>query len=727
MSFTLFFLKLNKYVFKKIYKNDIINAVKYDAIKKVIKGVLWGMNKNKKIIVSVIGILIILAILAGAGYMWYSKKKESEMAINNPEDVVSTFSESIKNKDYDAAYVLLSDRSKSQITKEEFSKKYEEIYGNLHISEIETNNLNINKIDVNNSKVSYNSKLKSAYGEINFDNSINLQRQSDKKYYIDWDYNVIYPGLLSSDKLDIKKEYAKRGSLIDRNGVLLAGGGYIASVGLVPGWMNEETKEQDIAKVAELLGITVQNINKKMSASYVKSDTFVELTTISKDKQTTLAGLGEIDGVKIKDIASRVYPLGEKAAHLTGYVQKANAKDMENNKTYDENSLVGRAGLESVYEERLKGKDGYEISIVNEKGEVKKTILKTEKEDGENIKLTIDSNVQETVYATYSNDNSATVVMNPKTGEVLAMVSTPSYDPNKFIIGMTNQEWNEISNNANNPLYTRFLRSYAPGSSFKPVTGAIALQTSTINADTQYEASGTSWQKDNSWGSYNITTLKTYNEPANLLNALVNSDNIFFAKTALKIGKEKMEEQLKKIGFEDDIGFEMGLYKSQISNEGKFVSDVQLADSGYGQGQILLNPVHFASIYSAFANDGNMIMPYIEFNSNKAGKNLTPNAFSKEVADEIKKDLIQVVESPEGTAHSGKIDGLTIAGKTGTAETKSAKGEDAKEIGWFNCFVVNEDSNKQLLVVSMVENVENKGGSTYVVNKVKNVIQKIIE
>ena len=685
------------------------------------------MDKNKKIIIEIVGILIVLAILVGVGFTWYSKKKENEKALNKPEEVVATFMEEIKNKNYEEAYKLLTEESKTKITQEEFIEKYKEIYEEVDASSLELSNISVKKLDVNNSTVSYNSNIKSPYGDITFENNINLKRKDDKKYYIDWDYNVMYPGLEKTDKLNINKTYAKRGSLIDRNGVLLAGGGYIASVGLVPGWMNEETKNQDIAKVAELLGLTVDNINKKMNASYVKSNTFVELATISKEKQTTLIGLGEIDGVKIKDISSRVYPLGEKAAHLTGYVQKANAKDLENNKTYDENSLVGRAGLESVYEEKLRGKDGYEITIVNENGDNKKTILKTEKEDGENIKLTIDANIQESVYSTYSGDNSSTIVMNPKTGEILAMVSTPSYDPNKFIIGMSTQEWNEISNNSNNPLYTRFLRNYAPGSSFKPVIGAIALQTGALTADTELEASGTSWQKDNSWGSYYVTTLKTYNGPANLLNALINSDNIFFAKTALKIGAEKLEEQLKNIGFENEIGFEMGLYKSQISNDGKFAKEVQLADSGYGQGQILINPVHFASIYSAFVNNGNMVKPYLTYKTDASPSYVKENAFSKDVANEIKKDLIQVVESPEGTAHPAKIEGLTLAGKTGTAETKSSKGENAKEIGWFNCFIADQNSDKQLLVISMVENVENKGGSTYVVNKVKNVLQKIIQ
>lgn len=683
-------------------------------------------NKKVRIIALTAALILLILALVGTGLYIFLKNEEKKKSLNTPEGVFELYNNYIGEKKYDDAYELLSQDSKNKVSKEEFSKECEKIYTNIGLQTIEISNNTVENVDYNNSNISYSAKMKTSFGEINYENKMTLKKQDDKKYYIDWNYETIYPGLDKTDKIDIQKKYAKRGSLIDRNGTLLAGGGYNASIGLVPGWMNTETKNQDIAKVAELLGISVESINKKMSASYVKEDTFVELSTISKDSQTLLMSLREIDGVKIKDIASRTYPAGESAAHLTGYVQKANAEDLKNNSQYDENSVIGRTGLEKIYEDRLKGKDGYEISIVDEKGKSKKTILKTEKEDGENIKLTIDADIQKTVYDTYAGENSATVVMNPKTGEILALVSTPSFNPNKFVIGMSSQEWNELSNNSNNPLYARFLRSYAPGSSFKPVTGAIALQTGALTADTELEASGTSWQKDNSWGSYFITTLKTYAGPTNLVNALINSDNIFFAKTALKIGAQKMEEQLKNIGFENEIKFEMGLAKSQISNQGKFASEVQLADSGYGQGQILLNPVHFASIYSSFVNDGNMIMPYLEYKENNEVTYLKENAFSKETADTIKNDLIQVVESPEGTAHPGKIEGVTIAGKTGTAETKGAKGENAKEIGWYNAFIADPNSQKQLLIVSMVENVENKGGSIFVVNKVKSIFQKIM-
>ena len=319
----------------------------------------------KVLIITAIIIILILSLI-GIGYAFYLKKKDREKELNTPDSVVSSFIENINNQNYESAYNLLSEESKNKVSMQDFEAKYKEINDELYITKTDISNIRIDKVDVNNSNVMYTTKLSSAFGEIDYENVIHLQKKEDKKYYIDWEYSSIYPDLQKTDKIDIDKEYAKRGSLIDRKGILLAGSGYIASVGLVPGWMNEETKAQDIAKVAELLGMTVENVNKKMSASYVKSDTFVELATISKQNQTTLYGLNAIDGVKIKDISSRVYPLGEKAAHLTGYVQKANAKDLENNKTYDENSLIGRAGLESAYEDRLKGKDGYEINLLNE-------------------------------------------------------------------------------------------------------------------------------------------------------------------------------------------------------------------------------------------------------------------------------------------------------------------------------------------------------------------------
>ena len=230
------------------------------------------------------------------------------------------------------------------------------------------------------------------------------------------------------------------------------------------------------------------------------------------------------------------------------------------------------------------------------------------------------------------------------------------------------------------------------------------------------EESGLSWQKDSSWGNYMVTTLTPCDEPANMQNALMRSDNIYFAKAALKIGYDGFMEGLNELGFNEDISFELSTSKSTYDTDGKIDDEVQLADSGYGQGQILVNPIHMASIYSAFVNNGNMIKPTIIYEENKQPEYLKENAISEEAANTIKEDLIQVVENPNGTAHDAKIDGLTIGAKTGTAELKASKDEEGEVIGWFNAFTADETAAKQLVVVSMVEDANSVGGSHYLIS-----------
>ena len=270
----------------------------------------------------------------------------------------------------------------------------------------------------------------------------------------------------------------------------------------------------------------------------------------------------------------------------------------------------------------------------------------------------------------------------------------------------------------NKPLLNRFTGTWSPGSTFKPVTGAIGITEGKLDSNEDFGRSGLSWQKDSSWGNYMVTTLTPYNEPANMQNALIRSDNIYFAKAALKIGYDGFMEGLNKLGFNEDISFELSTSKSTYDTDGKIDDEVQLADSGYGQGQILVNPIHMASIYSAFVNNGNMIKPTIIYEENKQPEYLKENAFTSEAANTVKDDLIQVVENPEGTANDMRVDGRTIAGKTGTAELKASKDAQADVLGWFDCFTTDDNEN-QLLVVSMVENGRDLGGSHYLISKIK--------
>ena len=661
----------------------------------------------KKIIV-----IFILIIVAIAGYFYWNLNNEK------PEEVLNEYISKLNDGKYDEIYNLLDEESKQKISSEDFTKRNSKIYEGIDASNIQINIKEIQKVG-SERKISYNEKMQASGGEITFDNEIKLINENG--YKIKWTSNLIFPDLGDDDKVRINTSAPERGKILDRNGKELAGEGTASSIGIVPGKLSE-SKEEDIKKIAELLNISEETINKKLNASWVNNESFVPIKTVLANQTELKDKLLQIKGIKITLAKVRSYNLGEAAAQLTGYVQTITKEELEKNEGYTSSSLIGKTGLEKQFETRLKGKNGVEIYIEDKDGNRKKTLIKQDKVDGEDIKLTIDSDLQQNLYDKLKNDEGSFVVMNPMSGEILALVSTPSYDVNKMVLGVTQDEWNEISNNEKTPMLARYLQKYCPGSTFKPITGAIGLTSNSLTKDDTFNYSGLSWQKDSSWGTYNITTLTAYNGAKNLKNALIHSDNIYFAQAALKIGSKNITSGLDKIKFNENIDFELNLAKSQYSNDGKIEKETLLADTGYGQGQILVNPVHMASIYSAFYNGGNMVKPYLEYKEKTEPEYLVQNAFSKEASDEIKNDLIQVVEDPEGTAKDMKINGMTIAGKTGTAELKVSKEEKADTIGWFDCFTVTNEN--PYLVIGMVEKANQNGGSHYLIPMIKKIFIK---
>lgn len=591
--------------------------------------------KKKVVIISVIAVAVIALITVAI--LVLNKEKQ------NPEEILKTYFAYIEKQNYEEMYNMVH----SNTDKEEFLKRNKNIYEGIHAKKIK---IEITSIQNEKKKViiTYLTKMNTSAGDVEFENTAKLSKDDSKKYKIEWSSNLIFPELNNDYKVRVSNTEGKRGSILDRNGNILA-----------------ETK------------------------------------------------------------TNREYPYKDITAHITGYVQGITAEELESKaeKGYNAHSIIGKTGLEQVYEERLKGKDGLKIYIEDNNGNIVKTIAETKGNDGEDIKLTIDINLQTKLYEKIKNDKGFFVVMNPQTGEILALVSTPSYDPNKFVTGMTNDEWNSISTNEAKPLFTRFISTWCPGSTFKPITGAIGLTTGNLSEDDEFNYSGLAWQKDSSWGDHKITTLTAYSGKKNLKNALIHSDNIYFAQAALKIGEKTFTEGLDKIKFNEDIDFELDTNKSTYSNSERIEREATLADSGYGQGQLLVNPIHMASIYSAFVNEGNMVKPYIEYKENREKEYLVKNAFSKETANIIREDLIQVVESPTGTAHDLKVNGVKLAGKTGTAELKASKEEKGKTLGWFNCFTVDEELDKSMLIVSMVEDGGSNGGSRYL----KKIIRTLFE
>lgn len=646
---------------------------------------------SKKLIIFPLLLLVASFIL---GTYLYSNRTDGAIALKEYFNYLS-------NREYEKLYDMVD----TELSKEEFISRVQNIYEGIEAKDISITVVSnstkgiINSNSTNEKEengevtITYNVSMETLAGNINFTNKSSMIKK-DGQYKIKWKSSDIFPDLDEDEKVRVVTLESERGIIYDRNGKAIAKEGKAYSIGLVPGKMNETT---DVRKIAELLGIDEGTINDSLNASYVQENTFVPLRKISKEKQELKNELLRIKGIMVTDVDVRIYPYKEATSIMTGYVQD---KD-------------GKSGLEYAFNDTLKGTDGVEIYI-DKDGTNSKTLIKKDKKDGKDVKLTIDVDLQNKIYEQYKDDLGATVSMNYNTGEILALVSTPSYDANEFSLGITDSEWEKLQNDEMKPMYNRYLTTYAPGSSMKPIIGAIGLETNSFTAEEDFGRSGTKWQNDSSWKNLYVTTLEEYSGEANLQNALVYSDNIYFAKAALKIGKTNLQMWLRKFGFNEKVEFVQDI---ATSTYGSLNSDASIANTGYGQAEVLVNPILMASIYSSFANGGNMMKPYIQLENDEKNKikYYKQNVISSETANTIKHDLIQVVE--KGTAKEAKIEGEVIAGKTGTAEIKDSQDdENGTEIGWFDAF----DENG-MLIVSMVQDVKNVGGSHYVVKKVKDI------
>ena len=690
-----------------------------------------GKRKTSRKAAGIIFAALLVLGLAILGVVMFLRKKPEHIS---PEELLLTYMNCIQQQDYDAMYDMLDVQASGNISREDFIQRNSAIYEGIEVSDLA---VEITGYDKEASMVSYSTKMHTLAGEIAFDNTA-LFLEGEDGYRLAWIDSMIFPDLNPTDKVRVKQTKAERGEILDRDGRMLAGKGTATQVGIVPGKLTD--KEAAVQRMAELLQMDAESIEKKLNQKWVKDDSFVPVKIVPKVSELQLMAadpeesvlqekdrqdqLLSIDGVMLTDTPVRSYPLGEAAAHLVGYVQKVTAEDIEKHpgEGYTAESVIGRTGMESLFEKELKGQNGCRIYIEDSNGTVKEELAGIPVQNGKDIQLTIDAGLQKTLYTQFSEDKGCSVAMDPKTGEVLALVSTPSYDSNAFILGLSSSQWTAWNEDENMPLYNRFRQVWCPGSSLKPVVAAAGLAAGTIDPQKDYGSQGLKWQKDTSWGSYYVTTLHTY-EPVTLENALIYSDNIYFARAALDMGADEMENALSGVGFGQEIPFDIIMQKSQISNSGKIESEIQLADSGYGQGEILVNPLHLACMYSAFVNDGNMMKPCLLYESGEKNSYWIEDAFSGEASKTVLEAMIKVINDPHGTGYEAHRENVTLAGKTGTAEIKASK-EDTSgtELGWFAVLTADSSVERPILLVSMVEDVKGRGGSGYVVNKVDEVL-----
>ena len=682
------------------------------------------------IAIAVIGMAAVTAAVCVAGMFTKGNGWKT------PEELLVEYINHIPKQEYEQMYAMLHIEASGNISQEDFIKRNSAIYEGI---EVQNMAVEIIAYDEEQMEVTYQTSFDTVAGNISFENEA-LFLKGEEGYKLVWDDSLIFPNLTSADKVRVSATQANRGEILDRNGRILAGKGIASSVGIVPGKL--EDKNEAIQKIAELLEIEPEVIEKKLSAQWVKEDSFVPVKTIPRVEEIELMKvepdqevlkekerherLLEIPGVMISDIEVREYSLGEAAAHLIGYVQSVTAEDLEEHagEGYAANSVIGRSGMEGLFEKELKGQNGCRIYIVNSEGKEKEELACILVQHGQNVQLTIDAKLQVALYEQFKEDKSCSVAMNPYTGEVLALVSTPAYDNNDFIMGLSSEKWTVLNEDENKPMYNRFRQVWCPGSTFKPITAAVGLESGAIDPMEDYGNVGLSWQKDASWGSYYVTTLHAY-EPVILENALIYSDNIYFAKAALKIGADELESSLTRLGFNEELPFEIKMAESQYSNTEGIETEIQLADSGYGQGQVLVNPLHMACIYSAFCNDGNIIKPYLVYQKEVMAEYWIAEAFSEETANRVLEGTKKVVNDSNGTGYAAHRDDIVLAGKTGTAEIKASK-EDTSgtELGWFAIYTAEKDVERPILIISMVEDVKGRGGSGYVVKKDNLVLEE---
>lgn len=669
------------------------------------------MKKIKMLKLIIISMIVLLSLTACSG--------------QTAEDGFNLYKKALEEKDYESMYGMLSKESKEYIEKEEFIERYKNIYGGIKAENIK---IDIKKTGANEKDIEFTLNMDTIVGPLSIgDYKVKMVKEEgeDKKsWFIDWNESLIFPGMEKEDKVGIKILPAKRGAIYDKDGEALAINGKRYSLGIYPA-VYKEASNKDLANLLDI----DEKIIKDNLEENTDPEQFVPIVKLALEDREKLNRALDIEGIQYYEVEERVYPGGEALGSLVGYIKPITAEELQEDKerVYQTTSLVGKAGLEIVYEKTLRAQDGREIYIskIEDGEEVERLVVAmTEAKDGEDLKTTIDSKLQKKIYEEMDGDVGASNAIDPKTGKVLAMVSSPSFDSNIYTTYISNTQKKQWEDMDVSVLENRFNKVYSPGSTFKIITAAIGLDGGTIDHLEKLNIEGKSWQKDKSWGNYKINRVSDKLSKVDFNDAFVYSDNIYFARIALKIGEKDFLEKSKKFGFGEDIPIEYPFANSQIISGEKMANEILLADTGYGQGEVLMSPLHLSLVYSMLVNNGNIMEPVLEKDESESPKIWKKNLIEDKNREILLKSLINVIEDKNGTGHEARLQDIKLAGKTGTAELKSSQSESGKENGWF---VAMDIDDPEIVISMMIEGVEDRGGSHHLVPKVKNIIEDYLK
>lgn len=644
-----------------------------------------------------------------------------------PNDRFNTYIKSWNDSEFAEMYDMLSEEARDNYDTEQFVDRYKKIYEDLNVENLKVTFEELSDEALKEAKnegqalIPFSVTMDTIAGPIEFEYEANIIEEGEKdekNWFIAWDPGFILPDLKEGGEIKIETENPRRGEILDRNKMPLAMNDTVYEVGVIPEKL--EDKDATKKKLSQLLHMSTKAIDEALEADWVQPDLFVPLRNVPKSKDAILDELWSLSGVAGKEVTGRIYPAGESTAHLVGYVGQITGEELEEAEPgeYTATDMIGKRGLEQLFEDKLKGEKGVKILVTQEDAE---EVVVAEKpvKDGENIELTIDINIQDKIYDSFKDDAGTATALDPKTGETIALVSAPAFDPNEMLYGMSEKKFDQLQNSSQKPLINRFSATFAPGSVMKPITAAIGLENGTIKPEEGLEIKGLTWSNGKGWGDYKVRRVSGTDKPVDLADAMKRSDNIYFAMQAVEMGTDAFVKGLKNFGFEEELPYTYPFVTSTISSDGKLDGEVPLANSSYGQAEIEMSALHLATSYATFINDGNMLKPTLLLEE-ETGQVWHENIVSAEDAA-LMKDLLRKVVT-DGTAKAAKKDDLPISGKTGTAELKKSSKEKGHENGWF---IGYPTKSEDIIIALMFENVENKGASAYAAEAVADILEDI--
>ena len=525
----------------------------------------------------------------------------------------------------------------------------------------------------------------------------------------------------ASDKnrIRIRPIAAPRGILFDRNGLPLVDNRPAFTLSLIPRELERDLDKRDatLGRLAVLLQIPFQELQDAVAK--VSSDSFLPVRIRRglsiADMQKVEEWKLELPGVIVEVEPQRVYPNSRFAAHLLGYVREANDEQLKQGR-YRRGDMVGQTGLERLLDEFLRGKDGGERIEVDAMGRPVRLVQSTEPHPGAQVVTTVNRRVQEVAEKLMEGKTGAVVVMDPRNGDVLAMVSTPAFEIDRFTGTIDRDAWLRVMKDPEFPLLNRTIQSqYPPGSIFKMVLTAAGLQEGTLTPSDSVHCQGEfpfggrvfrDWKKEG-------------HGTVDLMGAMAQSCDVFFYNAGLKVGAPAMAKYASAFGFGVATGIELGTEKLGLIPAPKSLRKGkppvwhagETVNMSIGQGQLLATPMQIARFMSAIANGGVLWKPRLVQRIERPDRGVvwsdagTVNGhveLNPAVWAFLRRSLWAVVNTSNGTGIAARIPGLDIAGKTGTAQTiANSKSEKGQDHAWFAAFAPAKAP--EVVVVVLVE------------------------